>query len=145
MPLRAGNVRERTLQEIWETSLVLQQFRSPRLKGACGDCALARGDSPLCVGCRARAFALRGDPLEEDPWCLRGPLRERTAEPLPAEWTIEATERLSHVPSFIRSRVKQVAEAYARQQGLSQVTPDVLYQLRRRAYGVNPGGWKSRT
>lgn len=139
MPLRAGNVRDASLGEIWETAPVLRQFRSPRLTGACGDCALAQGDNPLCVGCRARAFALKGNPLESDPWCLRGPLREAAPVQMTPEWTPEAIERLSRIPGFIRGRVQRAIEAHARKQGLARITPSTLEEMRRSAY-VPRGG-----
>ncbi|MFQ5860208.1 MAG: radical SAM protein [Dehalococcoidia bacterium] len=158
LPTVAGNVRGTGFWEIWGASPVLTHFRKPRLQleGKCGQCPFSQGEDPICVGCRARAFALKGDVLAEDPWCLYQPGHTEKvpggnlASPAAAQttallnqqviWTQEALERISRVPFFIRGRVKQSAEAYARKRGLSQVTPQVLDHLRARAYGkTRPG------
>lgn len=68
--LSLGNVRERPLKEIWEGSPVLRDLRDPgRLKGKCGRCRYRF----VCGGCRARALALKGDYLAEEPYCLWEP------------------------------------------------------------------------
>ncbi len=156
LPTKAGNIRERDFGEIWESSPALAPFKAPqrRLAGKCGQCAFSQGDEPVCVGCRARAYAIAGDALAADPWCLYQPGREAskpTAGPSlllglpqrlspenPVAWTEEALARIGRVPFFIRGRVKQSAEAYVRQRGLFQVTPEVLEELRQRAYGGRP-------
>lgn len=153
LPTKAGNVRQRGFQKVWATSPALMQLRTPhrQLGGKCGQCTFSQGDDPLCVGCRARAFALAGDVMAADPWCryqpseAHGSHKEGWPAPLvavqkPAEeaqvpWTKEALDRVQQVPFFIRGRVKQAAEAYVRQHSLSQVTPEVLAHLRQRAYG----------
>lgn len=156
LPTAAGNVRESSFWAIWAASPVLTRFRRPpsRLQGKCGQCPFSQGEDPICVGCRARAFALTGDDLEADPWCLYQPghgknvpagngasptsVQETTLSDKSVTWTQEALDRINRVPSFIRGRVKQSAEAYVRQQGLSQVTPEVLEHLRQRAFGGAP-------
>jgi len=148
LPTVAGNVRSSSFQEIWRSSPVLSRFRRPQLQlgGKCGGCPLSQGDEPICVGCRARAYALVGDDIAADPWCLYEPNQERAvAVNVPAAansssqagvpWTEEAEERLRRVPFFIRGRVRQSAEAYVRQHGLLLVTPEVLILLRQRVYG----------
>ncbi|HEY5573098.1 MAG TPA: radical SAM protein, partial [Anaerolineales bacterium] len=66
MTVVAGNVRETSFTEIWESSPVLLQLRDARnLKGRCGDCEF----NELCGGCRCRAYAAFGDYLHEDPAC----------------------------------------------------------------------------
>ncbi len=66
LPISCGNVRERPFREIWESSPVLLDLRDPdRLKGKCGRC----GFKLVCGGCRARAYAVRGDYLAEEPSC----------------------------------------------------------------------------
>ena len=149
MPTTAGNVREQSFGDIWETSNVLGQFRSPdmSLKGKCGECYFSRGDNPACIGCRARALALEGDALAADPWCAHEPSQDDFArssnqeharedsEATSIPWTPEATVRLGRVPVFMRSRVRTAAETYARSKGLDEVTPEVLSDLRARALG----------
>lgn len=71
LPLLAGNVREKTISEIYRNAPLLKTLRDPsRLKGRCGVCAF-RG---VCGGSRSRAYALRGDYLEEDDACSYQPI-----------------------------------------------------------------------
>jgi radical SAM protein with 4Fe4S-binding SPASM domain len=87
LPIRLGNVREKTFSEIWFTSAVFKNLRDvDHLKGKCGVCEYRS----LCGGCRARAYGLssdfidfcgdlrqpaelKGDYLTEDPWCVYQP------------------------------------------------------------------------
>jgi radical SAM protein with 4Fe4S-binding SPASM domain len=66
LPLSAGNVRSRSLVEIYRHSPVLTALRNiANLKGHCGRCEFA----PVCGGSRARAYAATGDPFAADPLC----------------------------------------------------------------------------
>jgi radical SAM protein len=66
LPLSAGNVREEDPVEIYRHSKLFRALRDPdALKGKCGVCELRE----LCGGSRARAYAISGDPLAEDPSC----------------------------------------------------------------------------
>jgi radical SAM protein len=67
MPLRVGSVRERQLVDIYRDDPVLRSIRSAAFPGVCGACEYA----DLCGGSRARAYATSGDPLGDDPGCLR--------------------------------------------------------------------------
>ena len=70
LPLLAGNVRERPLQEIWERSEVFSALRDPELlQGKCGRCEFKR----ICGGCRARAYGMTGNYLDEEPFCVYEP------------------------------------------------------------------------
>lgn len=63
-----GNLKTDSLFKIWYTSRLLWKIRDKRnLKGKCKDCELI----PRCGGCRAMAYALTGDYLEEDPQCWK--------------------------------------------------------------------------
>jgi AdoMet-dependent heme synthase len=79
LPLPLGNVRERSLVDIYRTHPDLVAMRDVHaLKGRCGRCSF----SQWCGGSRARAYAWTGDALESDPLCpyeppTRGP--EHTA------------------------------------------------------------------
>jgi radical SAM protein len=65
-----GNVRDRPLSEIYQTSPALRTLRDMEaLKGKCGRCDFRW----LCGGSRARAFGMLGDPLESDPLCAYEP------------------------------------------------------------------------
>jgi len=70
LPLPAGSVREQTLQEIWESSKVFSTLRDPELlQGKCGRCEFKR----ICGGCRARAYGMTGNYLDEEPFCVHEP------------------------------------------------------------------------
>jgi AdoMet-dependent heme synthase len=78
LPLRGGNVREESLSHIYQESPVFQMLRDlKRLKGKCGACEFRE----ICGGSRARAFAVSGDPLAEEPCCTYQP---RNYQPAPA-------------------------------------------------------------
>ena len=87
LPVKLGNVRDKTFKEIWFTSQIFKSLRDPTaLKGKCGVCEFGS----LCGGCRARAYGLssdfidycgdlheptelKKDYLTEDPWCVYQP------------------------------------------------------------------------
>ena len=76
MPVKAGNLREQTLDEIWNNSIFFNMLRDPEnLEGKCGACEYA----DTCMGCRARAFSKTGDPFEEEPLCAYIPQSKRPA------------------------------------------------------------------
>ena len=70
LPVDCGNVRSQDFAEIWRTSSVFADMRKyEMLKGKCGACEF-RG---ICGGCRARAYALGGDYLAQEPFCTYEP------------------------------------------------------------------------
>ncbi len=140
LPLQAGNLRRETFRQIWESSPVLQPFRPPQLRGKCSACGFAQGEDPLCIGCRARAFALTGDQFGADPWCSYEPQQAAPPSQQRVIWTPEALDQIGHIPSFIRERVKQGVEAYVRRRGLSLVTREILVEFRARASAGMPPG-----
>ncbi|HJW65364.1 MAG TPA: radical SAM protein [Candidatus Bathyarchaeia archaeon] len=94
LPVKLGNVREKTFGEIWFGSEVFRNLRDfDTLKGKCGACEYRS----LCGGCRARAYGLssdfidfcgdlhepaelKGDYLKEDPWCVYQPRTSATTK-----------------------------------------------------------------
>jgi hypothetical protein len=46
------------------------------------------------------------------------------------EWTPGAQERLARVPAFVRGMVKRIYADYARERGISQITPEVMDRAR---------------
>ena len=86
------------------------------------------GFNELCGGWRGRAYAAFGDYLQEDPACRYQP----TGQPLteqPVAWSEESQVRIDRIPlAFIRGKVKQGVEAYARRHGVALVTPSVMEQ-----------------
>ena len=88
LPIKLGNIREKSFSDIWFTSGVFRALRDfDALKGKCGACKYRS----ICGGCRARAYGLSsdfidvcgdlhepaelesGDYLAEDPWCVYQP------------------------------------------------------------------------
>ena len=77
LPQSAGNIRREPLADIYRHSPLFQKLRdTSQLKGKCGDCEFKE----ICGGSRARAFALTGDVLQEEPCCVYQPktIRART-------------------------------------------------------------------
>ena len=71
LELAAGNIRE---QPFWRSGPTPGLFRQLRrvddYRGKCHTCQYRK----VCGGCRARAYALQGDALAEDPICPYMPM-----------------------------------------------------------------------
>ncbi len=65
LQVRLGNIREKSIVEIWQQSPILAALRSRELKGECGKCS----HRLICAGCRGRAYEQTGDMLAPDPGC----------------------------------------------------------------------------
>jgi radical SAM protein with 4Fe4S-binding SPASM domain len=66
LPLEAGDVRASSAVDLYRDAPLFRVLRDPaRLRGRCGRCRWRE----VCGGSRARAFALTGDPLGEEPTC----------------------------------------------------------------------------
>ncbi|MBC7131213.1 radical SAM protein [Candidatus Bathyarchaeota archaeon] len=66
LQISAGNIRKKSLSEIWRCSALFHQLRDRhRIKGKCGQCPYRS----VCGGCRARAYIYTGDLFGEDPLC----------------------------------------------------------------------------
>ncbi len=71
-PLSGGNVFEQGFVKIWEESELFNRIRDFKsYKGKCGVCEYLS----ICGGCRARAYAVYGDYLAEEPYCSYIPKR----------------------------------------------------------------------
>ena len=143
MSLLAGNVREREFGDIWKNSTIFKSLRNAELQGKCKECEFRL----LCGGCRARAYASTGDYLAEDPWCeyvpkggsiIKSPVlgeevnMKKSSVKAPI-WTEEAEERLKRVPSFVRNMVRMSIERYAMQNNVSEITPALMEEVKRRS------------
>ncbi|MCY3023134.1 MAG: radical SAM protein [Planctomycetota bacterium] len=70
LPYVAGNVRTDELIEVYRHSPIFVELRnSSLLKGKCGRCEYKE----ICGGSRARAYAMTGDHLAEEPFCVYQP------------------------------------------------------------------------
>jgi heme b synthase len=73
-PKPAGNMREQSFKDIWENSALFRELRDfKKYKGKCGSCEYVT----VCGGCRARAYSMHGDYLEEEPFCGYKPVKLR--------------------------------------------------------------------
>jgi AdoMet-dependent heme synthase len=74
MTASAGNVRRERFRDIWERSPLFEELRDfSRYQGRCGACEYLE----VCGGCRARAEAVHGDRLAEEPFCSYVPAVSR--------------------------------------------------------------------
>ena len=66
LQIPCGDIRKDSLQDIWNSSETFALLRDEgKLKGKCGDCRF----TPVCGGCRARAFEVLDDVMQVDPVC----------------------------------------------------------------------------
>ncbi len=141
MPVSAGNLRERSFVDLWQSAGVFNDLREPKLGGRCGACEFRK----ICGGCRCRAYATYGDYLAEDPACAYQPgAHGGTLIDLPAEqtfglevscelqWEAAARARLEAIPSFARGMVVKAVEAYARSSGRSRITVETMAEVRQK-------------
>ena len=139
LPAVAGDLGEQSFGEIWRDSPLFERLRFGSLGGKCGRCEYRQ----ICGGCRARAYATDGDVLGPDHSCAYEPEDQRepvrsgrpvtygATAALSMEWSREAEERLSAIPSFVRGVVASRVEAFARERGYARITPDVMAEVRR--------------
>lgn len=70
LPVPCGNVRDEGITKIYRESPLFVKLRDPdQLGGKCGVCEFRR----VCGGSRARAYAVHGDPMAEEPSCAYVP------------------------------------------------------------------------
>jgi AdoMet-dependent heme synthase len=138
-PTVAGDLRRQSFGDVWRDAPLFSELRGGSLGGRCGRCEYRA----LCGGCRARALALSGDQLAEDPSCAYQPTGERAlvrparaatyGAPAKPElrWSANAIARLQRVPSFVRGVVVQRLEQYARDRGVEEITVELMAEVRR--------------
>lgn len=147
MPVVAGNLRRTTMGDLWRDADLFTDLRGGKLGGRCGACEFSR----ICGGCRCRAYATSGDYLAEDPACAYRPgAHGGQVIALPASqtfgmpvvptltWSLEAQARLKDIPGFARGMVVAGVERYARDRGISVITPEVMQEVRGRIAGRFP-------
>lgn len=72
LPIKAGNVRTDSLVSVYRDAPLFKDLRDvEKLKGKCGVCEYKK----LCGGSRARAYAVTGDYLAEEPYCTYIPVK----------------------------------------------------------------------
>jgi AdoMet-dependent heme synthase len=142
IPTAAGDLRSRSFGEIWRDAPLFRELRGGApLGGRCGRCEYRA----VCGGCRARALAVDGDLMAEDPSCLHEPVADAplVAPPRPAtygmstvpprtlRWAPDAEARLARIPSFVRGVVTRRLEEYARARGIDEITVALMQAIRR--------------
>ena len=83
LPLSLGNIRDDDIASVYREHPLLRRIRAADFTGRCGRCEYA----DLCGGSRARAFAVDGNPLGEDPACVYEPvggLASHAGAPVPS-------------------------------------------------------------
>ncbi len=77
LPLVAGNVKTERLRDIYRNNQMLKDLRSPdKYKGKCGVCEFRN----VCGGSRSRTYAVTGDYMESEPFCVYIPQALRKAK-----------------------------------------------------------------
>lgn len=77
LPLVGGNVREKPLADIYRNSPIFKDLRSPdKYKGKCGVCEFRF----VCGGSRSRTYAVTGDYMGSEPFCVYIPEAMRKKE-----------------------------------------------------------------
>lgn len=71
-------------------------------------------------GIRAGVSSGRDDAFADSAAQPSGPIR----------WSVDAIERLDHVPSFVRGMVKKIYNEYAKDNGIAEMTPTVMDRAR---------------
>jgi radical SAM protein len=70
LPIHAGNIKQTPLQDIYRNAPIFKSLRdTSKLEGKCGACEYKE----ICGGSRARAYAVTGDPLAQEPCCIYQP------------------------------------------------------------------------
>jgi radical SAM protein len=73
--LVGGNLRCGSLVDIYQKSPVFERVRDyGQISGKCGVCEFKN----ICGGSRARAYALTGNPMHSDPYCIYQPAAWKT-------------------------------------------------------------------
>jgi radical SAM protein len=86
LPLSGGNVKNESIVSIYRTSPLFTRIRDyDMLKGKCCVCEFRN----ICGGSRARAYAVTGDYMESEPYCVYMPVKY-----IPAESNEEKTRSL---------------------------------------------------
>ncbi len=147
MDLSVGNIKERSLIDIWENSDKLNLLRLSNYAGRCGIC----GYREICGGCRARAFVETGDLLGDDSLCSYNPVRGAVITPEDGfdgtlSWDPDAAERVRKIPAFMRGKIVRMLEAKASERGIETITSEFIDKYKSNApHGRLSGKRKNRS
>lgn len=139
LPVVAGDLRQQSFAEVWNSSPVFQNIRGGDLEGKCGSCEYRQ----ICGGCRARAQANTGNYMGPDDSCAYEPtgllpvIRPAVDVTYGArleqglKWSPGATARMQRIPSFVRAVVSKRVEDYAERNGVAEITEELLDTVRK--------------
>jgi radical SAM protein len=77
LPLPLGNIRTKSIVDIYRNNQILKNIRAANFNGRCGICEY----KDICGGSRARAYSVYKDPLGEDPACIYIPKSNKSLTP----------------------------------------------------------------
>ena len=132
-----GSLHDNSFGDIWASSAIFRQLRTPKLSGKCGECEF----QVMCGGCRARPLASHGDLFGEDELCSYVPRGDAVIQPLSVDlarslpWDQDATDRLEKLPFFLRKMIRTRVEQAAHDQQLDKVSLALMDSLRHKRFG----------
>jgi len=132
-----GSLHKNSFGDIWASSDIFRQLRTPKLSGKCGECEF----QVMCGGCRARPLASHGDLFGEDELCSYEPQGGAVIQPLvenerrPLLWDQDATSRLENLPFFLQKMIRTRVEQAAHDQQLDSVNLELMNSLRHKRFG----------
>jgi AdoMet-dependent heme synthase len=106
LPIHAGNVKQTPLSEICRNAPIFRSLRdTSKLEGKCGACEYKE----ICGGSRARAYAVIGDPLAQEPCCIYQPKNwdpqleneARAFANMPAAANLGAANQVADMPKVL--------------------------------------------
>ena len=137
MDLKAGDLREESVEEIWNKAPLMNILRRDSYSGRCGSCEY----QVICGGCRARAYAEGGDLMAEDSLCdytpSGRPVEEGESFSSTLQWDEEARRRIERIPIFMRGMIVRMIETRARQLGIEVITSEFIDELKMHALGMH--------
>ena len=140
LPVEAGDLRRQSFGDDVVGLASVPGRSAPALAGR--QAAGAASTGILCGGCRARAYALEGTTSRRIPPARtsRPTAPSRSVPPGPVtygdrvaptlHWTPDAEARLRRIPSFVRGVVVRRLEDHARAQGRTEITVELLREVR---------------
>ncbi len=141
-----GSLHEQSFGNIWASSEVFRQLRTPKLSGKCGECEF----QVMCGGCRARPLASHGDLFGEDELCNYVPQGGAVIQPLavdetrPLFWDQDAMDRLGKLPFFLQKMIRARVERAAHNRQLHRVSLKLMDELRNKRFGNGMPAFSSR-
>ncbi|MED1470897.1 TIGR04053 family radical SAM/SPASM domain-containing protein [Bacillus salipaludis] len=79
LPIIGGNIRETPLADIYRDSKIFKELRQPdHYNGKCGVCEYNK----VCGGSRSRTYAVTGDYMESEPFCVYIPQALKNQAPI---------------------------------------------------------------